>query len=308
MKHLKRKAALLACMLSVCCFSATFAACDSGITSFYYDNEDKYTIATDAAIDQTIESLHVCWIEGSVKVDYHNEDTVLIEEYSIFREPRSDETMRFWLDGTTLRIQYAKSGIKSMKNISKNLTITLPNNWRNTAENQGNAFKSVDFETISADITAANIAVADLSINTVSGNIELDELFVNEDADVETVSGNVEISFENVLLDEFSLETVSGEAKIYANQINDFEADTVSGNIHYTAAINANSLNIEGVSSTIYLNVPTVNDLKLKYETTSGMLLTEFSYLKNDKVYKIENGEKEYEIQTVSGNLKIENI
>ena len=83
------------------------------------------------------------------------------------------------------------------------------------------------------------------------------------------------------------------------------EIDTVSGNVHYTAAINADCLEIEGVSSTIYLNVFNLDDVSLTYQTTSGILLTEISYIKNDNVYKIGNGSKDYQIDTVSGNLKI---
>ena len=254
MKNLKRNTAILLSALAISCCFTTLAACGQ-ISTFHYDNEDQYSIASDAVIDKQIESLHVCWIEGSIKVEYHDDNNILIQEGHFSRKPNQDETMRFWVDGTMLRIQYAKSGIKMMNNISKSLTIILPNTWKTTVETQENCFKLLDFQTISADITAESLATNDLSIDTVSGDIQLSQMFVKDDTDIKTVSGDVDIQFSNTVLDEFSAETVSGEIEIAANQINDVEIDTVSGNVHYTAAINADCLEIEGVSSTIYLNV-----------------------------------------------------
>ena len=77
-----------------------------------------------AVITDKIENLNINWTAGSVKIAYHAENTVTLEE-TASRAISDDDRLQWKVEGTTLQVQYNKPGIR-LNTPAKNLVITLP--------------------------------------------------------------------------------------------------------------------------------------------------------------------------------------
>ena len=100
----------------------------TGCTGFRmssYANADRYT-AGDAAFSEKIEKIEIDWASGSVNLLTHAQDTVLLSEAA---EKGMPEELRvhWWLEGSTLHVQFAASGAKqrAFNSWRKELTLTV---------------------------------------------------------------------------------------------------------------------------------------------------------------------------------------
>ena len=109
-----------------------------------YANAEKYAAGA-ATVEGAVKNLDIHWKDGSVKIAYHDKDTVEISETSPKAIP-DKAALRWWLDGDTLRVQYAKSGFFSFWGQKKALTVTLP---------EGTALTDLGIDVTSGDVTAA---------------------------------------------------------------------------------------------------------------------------------------------------------
>ena len=140
----KIKIAMVICAVIVlCAVIITSTGMFNGTGIGGYANADKYT-AGPAEVTGRVKKLEVNWTSGKVIVAYHAENMVLLEE-SAKRELSENEKMRWWLDGETLRVQFAASGTH-WNMPEKKLTITLP---------EGTAFENASIQTTSADVLEA---------------------------------------------------------------------------------------------------------------------------------------------------------
>ena len=76
---------------------------------FGYAHAEKYT-AGDADIGESVCALDIHWENGKVNLEYYSGEKIELRESSS-RPISEDMKMRWWLDGDTLRVQYAKSGL-----------------------------------------------------------------------------------------------------------------------------------------------------------------------------------------------------
>ena len=91
---------------------------------FGYAHAEKYT-AGDADIGESVCALDIHWENGKVNLEYHSGEKIELRESSS-RPISEDMKMRWWLDGDTLRVQYAKSGLHFGWNQEKELTVRIP--------------------------------------------------------------------------------------------------------------------------------------------------------------------------------------
>ena len=89
-----------------------------------FANTDKYTIG-DTEITSAVENLDIDWTSGKVNIEYHAGSGVSVSEVAN-RATSEDEKLRWWLDGTTLRIKYSKPQLTIFNNLKKTLTVSLP--------------------------------------------------------------------------------------------------------------------------------------------------------------------------------------
>lgn len=242
--------------LTVVVVISAMLLCTSCLSIYSYDNGEKYT-AGGASISEAVTEIDIGWVNGNVKIEvYDGEEIVFNEETDGVLE--TQKQLHYFLDGTTLYLQYAKSGIRStsLDFGKKDLTVMIPKDrvYDLSIESVSsdiniiaNNFDELEIETVSG-YTSINMNSAEMvELNTVSGNVSLSlqgmtaaeiysvsgniELYLNKEnsfyLDHETVSGNLNISFETITYEDRIL--YSGETPSY--EASGFEIETVSGNI-----------------------------------------------------------------------------
>ena len=118
-----------------------FSGCSS--LNFLYKDAEKYSYGN-TELAEKVENLDLSWVSGSVKILYHDRNTVQLCETS--SSSLSEDTSVHWfLDGTTLHIRFLKSGTYRSLRLAKDLTLTLPKDF--AAKNVEISLASADFET-----------------------------------------------------------------------------------------------------------------------------------------------------------------
>ena len=259
-------------ILSISILLVLLASCN-----FYkYEDSDKY-VAGGAEISSEITKLEVDWTKGDISITYHDKEMVAFDE-SANDELEEKEKLHYYLEGTTLHIKYAKSGIIPSTSPTKELVISLP---------KGILLNEVEINSVSADVKMEQPyfqnKIPSLEIETVSGDIELDLMTGVQDITIDTVSGNINASSK---ADSLEIEAVSGDINFSCNnQLRECSISTTSGNVNL------------GLISTA--------DFTLEKESVSGDFSCELEIRAQGNRYICGNGSGEYEIDTVSGDINI---
>lgn len=141
----------------------------------------------------------------------------------------------------------------------------------------------------------------DKNLRNYSGTfvIEIPSQFIN-DIEVDSVSGDVDIDGINstVLYDEISIETVSGNVRLFHLNVIELELESVSGDNELTNVTISNDLSIDNVSGDTKILVATSHPrFKVKKESVSGKY--------NDERSNTGEGIVKVSFESVSGNLTI---
>ena len=151
----------IAMILCAVVLAAAVAVSLADGVGYRYENSEKYT-AGGGTVEGAVRNLDVDWIDGQVKVAYHGEPTVLISEASN-KDISGDLQLRWWLDGDTLRVRYAKSGILRLNwNLDKELTLTLP---------QDIELRDVALSATSGALDIPSLKAESLKMHVTSGDI-----------------------------------------------------------------------------------------------------------------------------------------
>ncbi len=256
-----------ACLLLIA-LCLVFTGCSR--TSLVYEDSDKYA-AGDATISEPVRNLDLVWISGGVKIAYHPENTILLSE-SANRSLSEENSMRWYLDGDTLRIRYAASGklnFFNFRNVNKQLTLTLPEDFRG---------QRIQFDLTSANLTAPFLATQEMEITLVSGDVSL------------TAEAN-----------HLKVETVSGKQRLNVSVAKGLELSSVSLTIPQLPETCA----IETVSGDVALTLPRNAGCTLRFSSISGDLTSALPISASDKKYMLGDGQSEFSIDTTSGDLDI---
>ena len=187
-----------------------------GIT---YSDVEKYT-AGEAVIQDQVKNLDIHWINGQVNVAYHKENTIELKETSN-KDITPDLQLRWWVDGDTLRVQYAKSGFRtgSLNNQVKQLTITLP---------EGAFFGNVSIDATSADLKVPSLKADSLSVDVTSGNINVSGEITNLTAGA--TSGDMVLEL-TAQAKSIHTDTTSGNVQIAAPGAEEIRTSSTSGDV-----------------------------------------------------------------------------
>ena len=325
-------AALAVCLaaLAVCAwlmFSGSVSLA-GGIT---YPNADKYT-AGDAKISGSVNSLFIDWTEGRVNIEYHAGSGVTVSE-TADRALSEDDKLRWWLDGDTLRIRYAKSGFRfSLTSLNKVLTVSLP---------EGTVLKSADIGSTSGDLNIPALAADEIRLDSTSGNItaatEAKKLTVSatsgsidvrqdgdagavtlgstsgsiacalgsaKDVAADSTSGSVSLTLSGSA-DNVSLHSTSGEIGAEIASAGKAEISSTSGNV--TVKLSAfGSLKIGSTSGSVTARLPAEPGLTCTADTTSGSFSSDLALAKDGNRYTCGDGSAAVSIDTTSGNIRLE--
>ena len=219
-----------------------------------YADADKYT-AGGTTVTGAVENLFVDWTCGEVNIVYHAGEGVIISETSQ-KTISEDDKLRWWLDGTTLRVRYAKSGFRISFNLEKQLTVSLP---------EGAVLKSADISATSGDLKIPYLAADDIRLDTTSGNISA--VIAAGKLAASSTSGDVEIR-QAADIETVDLGSTSGSISCELGNVRKLAAKSTSGSVRAAVTGAADSVKIGSTSGNVYPEIASAN--KVEISSTSG--------------------------------------
>ena len=295
--------ALLACAFTI--FGKTFRIGNR------YANAEQYTAGA-TTLDKPVKNLDVNWTDGKVTIAYHDKDTVEISETAP-KAISEDAALRWWLDGDTLRIQYAKSGYFRLNGLNKELTLTLP---------EGIELGSVAIDATSANVNVPDLRADDIAVEMTSGDLALTQLGNADRVKIDATSGDISAALENVK--DFSAELTSGRIEInHKGEAESVDISTTSGDVTLacatarSASVNTTSgkidvslaafdaLKIESTSGNVTAALPTEPGFKADIDTTSGSFDSAIPLTKERSGYTCGDASASVDIDTTSGNVRL---
>ena len=265
-----------------------------GLSSFYYDNAEKYVVGG-AGIADVVERVEIQWLSGSVKVTAHRENMVRFSEEANLTLT-NDNSVHYWLDGTTLRIQFCGSGEWDLNGLEKDLTVLLPEELM---------LKELKINGLSAEIEVNSIQAEELNLNTVSGDLEAAGCTITESADFDTTSGAVTAEVLGALR-ELCVSTVSGKVSVTAQRIDTVEMGSTSGALRLSVEVAPDRIDMSTVSGAVSLILPEDTGMTLRFDTVSGRLSSELPGETDGKDSVFGDGTCACSIETTSGDLRIQ--
>lgn len=265
-----------------------------GLSSFYYDNAERYTIGG-ADISDMVERVEIQWLSGSVRVAAHKENMVRFSEEANLCLT-NDNSVHFWLDGTTLRIQFCGSGELDLNGLEKDLTVLLPEEL---------LLKELKINGLSAEMEVDSIKAEELNLNTMSGNVEVTGCTITESADFDTTSGSVTAEVLGALR-ELCASTVSGKASVTAQRVSTVDMDSTSGALLLSVEEAPDSIDISTGSGTVTLILPKDTGMTLRFGTVSGKLSSQLPGKTDGKDSVFGDGTCACSVETTSGDLRIQ--
>lgn len=301
----------------------------SGYKTFHnaYDQDGSYSVDTGVAITD----FDIKWIAGSATISVYDGAEVVFTETSS-ETLTQDTALRYGVENGVLFIQYCPIGAPNdlpMKTLDVKIPAAL-----------AQALNKLNFSATSADLTVSGLTVGELDCDSVSGRIDASGITARTvDADttsgevrfdgsyvrmkVNTVSGMVRVNSTGTA-QETRADTTSG-AMSFAGHVGAFTANTVSGEVFTNGAVATHSvrvdtlsgsvslqlescpddLKIDTVSGGVSLTLPSDSGFTLEYNTVSGSINSEFGVKMSGHKYLSGDGSADFEIDTISGGLRI---
>lgn len=261
-------------------------------SSFLYEHADQY-VAGGATLTETIKDIDIHWVSGEVEIKYHTGDAVMFSEEAN-RTLSEGTTLHHWLEGSTLHIQFAKSGRWDVVGLRKTLTVWVPE-WL--------VLESLAVEAVSADVFAVGIAANCAQMDTISGDVVVEDAKISQKLNVNTTSGEVEARIG--ALHTLRLNTVSGDVAVTAEKVDSFAFDSVSGEVVLTVASAPQVVEGDTVSGNVVLYLPEDAAFAVAFDSTSGDFYSEIAVRMEGNEYIGREGGGVYDIDTVSGDLHV---
>ena len=282
----------------------------SNSIGFTYANSEKYT-AGGADITDRVENLDVNWKSGNIVLVYHAGKEISVTEEGN-REITGDDRLRWWLDGTTLRIQYAKSGrFRLFDNLDKTLTISLP---------EGITLQTAKIHTTSGNIEVPELAAEEAELTVTSGSVsaaaEVRKMKAGatsgdlnlrlggktESLTAEVTSGSIAAELGDA--DYAKVSCTSGGIRI-SGRVGEAEVSATSGRVD--VRLDAfRQLDISVTSGDVTAALPEHPGFACTAEVTSGEVNVGLAMVKEGNTYYCGDRSGKCTIRATSGNIRIE--
>lgn len=264
---------------------------------YRYNNESEYTIGASDLPAETFTNVNIDWISGNVFVLAYDGDTVKIEETST-DDIEEKYALRWCVKENTLYIKPCKSTNSwnlANKIPTKDLFLYIPDNLAIT-------MNKISVDTASACISITGITANQIDTTTASGDTWLEKCDAIE-IDIENVSGYVNLT--ETKSEKIDAETVSGNVEIMGT-VEELSADSVSGTVLLSTGEAPQSAEISTVSGEIKFALPENDGFYIDFDSVSGKVTSEFPLIINNSKQTYGNGARNYDFETVSGNVYIE--
>ena len=242
-------------------------------------NEDVFVVSGEgksAVFDPNeFDALEIEWAAGSISIQPGNTDVITITEDAV-SNPKYE--MQFSNSGNTIKIEGFEDdtihfGITSFKVVSKDLVITVPQDWY---------CKKLEVDAAAADLTINNMRIDTIDFDSASGELRLNNCHVDK-IDLDTASGDVEFS----------------------GTLNVLECDAASASCTIEVFNIPSRIEMQSASGNLELHLPEDCGFTCQMETLSGHFNSDFSTSSSNGQYVYGNGACRIDLEAMSGNIFI---
>ncbi len=215
---------------------------DMSKSVYQFDDSQNYVGTSNYQVDSSlISSIEIDWPNGEVKFIPSTTNMWEINETCVV--DLEDETkFQYYLDGTTIRIQYVAFGTLYDKYsvLNKSLEVKVPS-----------SFERCKINLVASDCIISNVSMDSLTIVSISGDVLLENVKSNEQTimtssgsitcnscetyfiTANSVSGSLLVRVDTII-SSISFHSVSGDIQIYLDDNMGYKCDftSVSGGYH----------------------------------------------------------------------------
>ena len=283
-------AILLAAVLLLSLVGCIRISCSAPVR---YSHADKYTAGNFTYEGSKVKKVEIEWASGGITLQ-NGKGTLSVTENGGDTLPE-EEQMHWWLDGTTLRIKFCKSGFElPIRDLNKkDLTVELPD------------FVDLEIDVASGKVSAEHMLnLGTFELKTASGGADIKYLSAKE-VKVESASGKLALGKLSVS-DVCEIDTASGGLAIDEISANTLKIDSASGGVDVGLRM-AEEVRIESVSGGVRIGLlrPEAG-AAIEYSSVSGSFSCKLPYEKNGDTYTVGLGEIAISIKAVSGGVTVE--
>lgn len=293
---MRRTKNLVAIVLIACCALLSGCGIHFGTVTgmlYQYDNAQLYT-AGPVECTGDVKNIELHWISGEIDIQTHDGNTISVSE-TANRDLKPEEVMRWYLDGDTLRVQFGQSGGMRFVNLTKRLTVYLPEELE---------LDALWVDSVSAGATLNAVRAENLRMDSVSGDLKLEDVTIARSLEIETTSGSIK---GNLLgeLKSLEIDTTSGTTDISAEGIGTFYVDTTSGGVTLRLRKAPDSGKVDTVSGSVALYLPQDSGFTARFDSVSGRFLSDIATTQRLGTFTAGNGESRLDFDTTSGSVRI---
>lgn len=278
----------------------SFGDDDKGFDNAYTDS-NSYSVPADG-----IDKIRVEWISGLVRVQPYEGTDIKLDEMSNV-DISEEYALRYKIADGKLTVRFCKKhtwyGVDtSMLNINeiikpKELVVSVPRAMLESGE------MDIQLDGVSNDTYISSAKLNELDVNSISGSIDIENVSANE-INLDTVSGIINAN--DCAADTIKVVSISGEMTIdggYGNA----KLNSTSGGVWFTDESDGiKELKIGTVSGDVTMQLPQGAGFNMMVSTVSGDVSSVFGLTKNGSNYVYGDASADFDIDTVSGDITIQ--
>ncbi len=306
----------------------------SSCNYYSYEDSEKYDVGS-GEISSKVTAIEIDWACGEVEISYMDRKSVYFEEISADGLKES-ERMRYYLDGTVLKIKCADKGFLKDPP-SKNLDLRLPNDFVLSSLNinsdsadisvQSGSYKSsisvvniksdsgkvvfsnrtetikhLDIETDSGAISTS-VAAQNARLKSKSGDITYKCIKANK-CEISSLDGNMDLTF-NSNVESVEVENKSGNIKLQSGKLKYLEIETSNGDVEYDLRGEIEKCDITSETGDINLMIRLTIGFTIDFDTTKGKFESELPVSSKNGKHIYGDGSCIFNIETNSGDVEV---
>lgn len=278
----------------------SFGDDDTGFNNAY-TGSNSYSVPADG-----IDKIRVEWVSGLVRVQPYEGTDIKLDEMSNV-DISEDYALRYKIADGKLTVRFCKKhtwyGVDtSMLNINeiikpKELVISVPRAMLESGE------LDIQLDGVSNDTYISSAKLNGLNVNGISGSIAIENVSA-KDMDLDTVSGLIDVS--DCAADAIKVVSISGEMTI-GGIFGSARLNSTSGAVWFTDGSDGiKELKIGTVSGDVTMQLPQGAGFNMMVSTVSGDVSSVFGLTKNGSNYVYGDASADFDIDTVSGDITIQ--
>lgn len=250
-------------------------ACNNNEVNQEYQYDDsQYACGNISFNDEHIVKVTIDWLVGNVIISKSDDNQLIVREEKD-TALNDDYKFRYLVQGDTLDIKFTKSFTNLQYDFKmKNLYLFVPG-----------YVQIIDINIHNAEVKCDNINLESLNIN---GN-------------------NAPVSLSKTNIKTLNIVNESNEILLFNNEFEEININTDQANIGISINENIKAINIKSNKGDISFYVNENYPFSVQFDTTSGKLETKKQYLQANNIYNFNDGKIMFHIETIAGNLKIQN-